>query len=271
MLGSIGSAFKSIGNAAGGLLSTVTGDRAYQRGADQAAKMTEYNPWAIRMPFGETQVHDGVIDFNMNEAIMNMQNQLRGDSRGLLSSGVDMMGQGQQLAGRAASMDPNQIARQQYNMMSQLAAPGEHQARTGMENRLFSQGLLGSSGGAAQMGQMQQALGQADLQRQQQAMGMGQQVQAQQMQNALGMIGAGQGMFGQGLQGIGTHSIYDNMAMNQIMQSANMGAQQSAAHGIGAQAAMQAASNRGDMIGGVFGGVMNGLSQSVGGLFGGLF
>jgi len=89
---------------------------------------------------------------------------------------------GQQFLGQVGSTDPFATAQTQFGRMEDILAPQRDQERMAQESRLFSQGRLGSTGGA----QQQQALESAFLQQQQQglydALGQGQAIQGQQIE-----------------------------------------------------------------------------------------
>jgi len=92
--------------------------------------------------------------------------------------------------GQVGEFDPFAAAQTQFGRMEDILAPQRDQERMAQESRLFSQGRLGSTGGA----QQQQALESAFLQQQQQglydALGQGQAIQGQQIAQgmALGQV-----------------------------------------------------------------------------------
>jgi len=130
-----------------------------------------------------------------------------------------------------------------------MLAPGQQQARTSLENRLFAQGRLGSTGGSQQFGSLLDAQSQARNQLMQQSLFGGTQQRGQE-------INQGMALFGGGLD------------LNQAsIQAANLGLQ-------GGQGGLQAdmfnaqqAANSPDM----FGSALTGLGGAIGGMesFGG--
>jgi len=94
---------------------------------------------------------------------------------------------GQQFLGQVGSTDPFATAQTQFGRMEDILAPQRDQERMAQESRLFSQGRLGSTGGA----QQQQALESAFLQQQQQglydALAQGQAIQGQQISQGLAL------------------------------------------------------------------------------------
>jgi hypothetical protein len=85
-------------------------------------------------------------------------------------------------AGMLSNFNPNQAAANYTDLLRQQAMPGEQQATQSALSGLFASGRLGTTGGAQQMGQLQQAQQQADIQRQiaGQQYGLQSQIQAQQ-------------------------------------------------------------------------------------------
>lgn len=65
-----------------------------------------------------------------------------------------------------ANQDPSQIAGQQLDILRQQAQPGEQRAVNSTLDRLFSQGRLGTTGGANIVGRLAESQNQADLGRQ---------------------------------------------------------------------------------------------------------
>lgn len=121
-------------------------------------------------------------------------------------------------------------AKEQYDLMQELVQPGRDKAMADTEAKLFARGMLGSSGGAGQLGAMQEANRMQDVQMAQQALQMGMQARNQQIgeQQAiaqsmlpgaqLAMQGAGmdlqaqQQLFGQGMLGLQGQAEMANLA-----------------------------------------------------------
>jgi hypothetical protein len=83
----------------------------------------------------------------------------------------------------------------QLGLLRQAAAPEEARQSQGLDDQLFSRGMLGTSGGAERFRALEEAQGSADLQRQLAAIGLGQQNAGNRFQAAMGATG--QGMAGQ--------------------------------------------------------------------------
>jgi hypothetical protein len=137
-----------------------------------------------------------------------MINKLRGDAMGLF----DTLGQSAQELG-AGQLD---IARQ-------IAAPGEQKARVANQQNLFSQGRMGTTGGAGQTQALAEAQSMADLQRQQMAFNQGQSVR----QQALGQLGQNLGQMEQLTQGaygreMGQQGFNNQLSMDRFGMAGNI-------------------------------------------------
>jgi hypothetical protein len=152
------------------------------------------------------------------------------------------------------TFDPTQAGQLFTDKLTALAAPREEQARLGLENRLFKQGLLSSSAGAERQGALDTAQALAQGARDVTGLQFGQSQQDRLFQQALGNLQAGTGL--------------DALTTNQINQSLALGGRQSAAAAPGAQLQFGAAQNQADAMSGFF----NSLGQGVSNLdFGSLF
>lgn len=87
--------------------------------------------------------------------------------QGFLNAGQNLLNGQQNLTGNMmTNFQPGQAASQYTDLLRQQALPGEQQATASAMTGLFNRGRLGTSGGAMQMGQLQQSQQQADLGRQ---------------------------------------------------------------------------------------------------------
>lgn len=127
----------------------------------------------------------------------------------------------------------------QYDLLSQMAAPGENRDRLALDDQSYARGMLGTSGGAERFRALTEAQNMADLQRQQAAVGLGQ-------TNALNRFQAATGVTGQGMAGqqqafnIGNGAFgMQNQLLQQLLQQAGLGV--SAGGGQAPGAAMYAA------------------------------
>lgn len=108
---------------------------------------------------------------------------------------------------QAPTFDVAGAAQKEYEMLQQLLQPGQERARTAAEETLFARGMLGSTGGAQQLGELQKAQEMQNLAAAQQAIGSARASQAQQYGQALSKYQADvarqQQMFGQGMLAAG--------------------------------------------------------------------
>lgn len=119
-------------------------------------------------------------------------------------SGQDFLTQGAGMISNyanAPTVDVNQMAQNQYGLLSGMAAPGERQAAGNLFASLAARGMLGASGGAGAMGALETSQGMADLARQAQAVQQAQQAASLQNQINQGMLTGGMNLtnLGQGL------------------------------------------------------------------------
>lgn len=123
-----------------------------------------------------------------------------------MTGSQNLFGQAQQVAGQ----DVNGLINGRLDLLQQQAAPGEQQQQQALEQRLFNQGRLGTTGGSRNIEAFARGLGQADLGRQMAAQDLGLQAQQQNLQTAglFGNLGqaqlSGYGNIGQGLNSQGT-------------------------------------------------------------------
>lgn len=162
----------------------------------------------------------------MGQGLFGLGGNAYGQSQGLFNAGVNQLG-------AASSTDPFQIAQNQYNLSSQLLNPQQQQARTSLENRLFAQGRLGSTGGSEQFQGLLNSQDQARNQLMSQALGQGLAAQGQLFNQGLGTLGAsfnqagiGSGLFGQGANMIGQGATIGQAGAAQLGQGAGLFGQQ---------------------------------------------
>ena len=126
--------------------------------------------------------------------------QVGGQSMGALGGGGQfgqanpaMLAQLQQTAMNqfgVLGQDPSQIGADRTNILNQLAAPGEQQARAGLAENLFATGRSGTTGGQLDNRALLEAQGTAALQRQLAGQDFGRQIQ----QDALGRLSSSLGL-----------------------------------------------------------------------------
>lgn len=230
-------------NALGGYL---------QSGAEKDAAAS-LNPWNVNGMFGSAQFDPSTrtANYTMDPTMAGLRNQLGGATQGMLGGmntqpfnqfamsqgnealpglfgdlqgALGNMPQGafnqyQNQMGQAMGMagqDVSGIMNNRLDLLRQQAKPGEEQAYNSLENRLFSQGRMGSTGGNSQLQAFAKGLGEADLTRQLAAQDLGLQTQGMNL-NQAGMFG---NLAGQNFQGaLGYNDLGANRAA-QRMQNA---------------------------------------------------
>lgn len=212
---------QSGANLLGGLLGSKEQDKALGK-AMQAA---EFKPWGMSSFFGSSS-----FDPKTNQINLGLSDPMQGVV-GLLMGNVLS----------SLNSDPSEV----YNKMSALSQADENRAVLGLENRLFSQGRLGSTGGALEMGAMANSLANNRMNRE---------LAALNYQNTL---------FNQALQGISGLGQIHSTLMNQAGLGSNIGLGNAQIGASMADAIMGVGRNKSDAISGLFGGI----SKAIGGLF----
>jgi len=202
----------------------------------------------------DTSFKDGQGTIALTPEMQAIQQQMLGTAQtgGAFGQQAGALGQG--FLGQAGEFDPFAAAQTQFGRMEDILAPQRDQQRLAQESRLFSQGRLGSTGGA----QQQQALEGAFAQQQQQglydALGQAQGIQGQQISQGLAL---GQ-MPGQQQ----TQSLQNLLAMQQSGQQQLMGGV------VGGGTQSTSGPGLGQTLGsGLIEGSLPGIQQGIGGLF----
>lgn len=89
--------------------------------------------------------------------------------------------------GQVGEFDPFAAAQTQFGRMEDILTPGREQQRLAQESRLFSQGRLGSTGGAQQQKALEQTFSQQQAQNLAAALGQAQGIQGQQIQQGMAL------------------------------------------------------------------------------------
>lgn len=210
-------------NLVGGILA----DGIQGKGADEFWNRASYKPYDVNSAFGSASFDGTTANAKLGAAYQPFRDQLLGMSGGFLNE--------------ASLFDPQAFAQKYSGMLGQIAAPGERQQRQGMENRLFQQGLLGSTGGASQMRGLFDSQNQAGLMRDVSSMQLGQQLQ--------------DSLFSRGLQGLQGAIGVDQLPMNMLSLGGELGSARSGANATAAQPGWQRALNRSDAVSDFFGGL----------------
>jgi hypothetical protein len=149
-----------------------------------------------------------------NAILQQLQSGLLGQGAGALGQGIaglnpnaafgmggNFLGQAQGLLGQAGNVQG--LVDDRLSALRAQAAPQEEQAFNSLQNKLFSQGRLGSTGGSRDFEAFGRGLGQADLGRQMAAQDLGLRTSGLLQQGAGIAGGLGQGLFGQGFGAAG--------------------------------------------------------------------
>lgn len=183
----------------------------------------------------------------------------QGSGNQFLNQAGGLFNQGAQLAGQAP-FDPSQLVNDRLSLLRQQAAPQEESQFNSLQNRLFSQGRLGSTGGSNDIEAFARGLGQADLGRQLSAQNLGLQAQ----QQSAGILGQQAGLFGQlggqtaalgqglGQQDISRAGLLGNLSQGLFGQAQGFGGQDISRLGTGLQGAQGLLGLSGNLSGSLF-------------------
>jgi hypothetical protein len=172
-------------NGALGVGASLIGNNQQQQAVNGAANRTL--PYSSSSDFGSVSFGDGTVDFDMSgNPFAGMLQQL--SQAGIANYGAttndpmaalppelraqftQSVNQNQGAAngffGALGSFDPNQAAADYTNTLNARALPQEQQQRNQMEDRLFAQGRLGTTGGGVNQEALFKAQGDAALGRQ---------------------------------------------------------------------------------------------------------
>lgn len=141
--------------------------------------------------------------FGQNQSLLNsLTGQAQGAAGGLFQGGQQFLG--------GQNLDLQSLIGDRLGMLRQQAAPFEERSLDSLQQRLFSQGRMGSTGGSLDMEAFARGLGQNDLSRQLAAQDYGMQAQAQNANLGLGMFGLGNDL-------LGSAGNFSNMGLNNAM------------------------------------------------------
>lgn len=142
------------GAAVGGAIALYGQDQARSsanKAADKAAADAKFTPYNVYSGYGSGTFSGNTATASLNPQYANLRDQF--------------MNQANSQLGAFSNYDPNQAANDIYGKLSALSAPAEQQARNDNENRLFGQGMLGSTGGGIQTKALLDSQGQSRIQR----------------------------------------------------------------------------------------------------------
>lgn len=167
----------------------------------------------------------------------------------------------------ASSTDPFAMAEEQFNRLEAILQPGRERERTALEERLLSQGRLGSTGGGITEGAFQEAIEQSKRQNLYEAFGQAQGVQRQQAELAQGFgafgISAEQAQLQRMLQALGGATATEAMPVTTLGNYLATLSGQKQAQDIAQAEAEASAGGFGDILSGA---LSAGLSAYTGGL-----
>jgi hypothetical protein len=159
------------GLVAGAVIGGVASNRAAKKSAasqDRAADLAyeQSLPWDVSGMFGSATFDEEgrAANIQLDPEMQKLYDRLFGRAGGYAEQ-VEAMGK-----------DPLAMQQKFYEEQKALAEPGEQQDRLALENRLLSQGMLGSTGGSGRMGELQTAQSMKDLVRRSDAMSQSQQL-----------------------------------------------------------------------------------------------
>lgn len=225
-------ALGALGIGAGtSLIGGLLGADATKDAARIAAEASRFAPIDITSGTGTTTFADGGFQSQLAPELQAVRDQL--------------LGFGQQGLDTFAGFDPNQSAALFTRQLDELAQPQEQQQRLQLENRLFQQGLTGSTDPRTESLLSAQAI--AQNQRNLQGLEFGQSQQDRLFQQALG-----------GIQGATT---LDASLANQLNQAISAGGANTLANQTGANFQFQAAQSNADALSGFFGGLGQGFTN----------
>lgn len=232
--------FDGVSSGAGHMFGEITGSNRLYDQSKHARRDAEFHPWDINTSYGSATFDSAgrVASAEFTPEFQAYLDSMRNTSQGLMSQdGV---------------LSPNQetATNELYGLLSSMAQPGETQALNSLENRLFARGMLGSTGGAEQLGQFRDALSRAD---------MGRQVQAYQLGTDAANSAANRQYMGANIGGM--FGSLQSMSLQDLLAGANIGgmqAQAGANQGMFRMRAAEAdAANRSEFSGNVMDAISN--------------
>ncbi len=206
---------------------TYLANQQQSSAADKAAQRSSFSPYNVTTGFGSGTFDGKTATSQLNPEYQSLRDRFLGGANKTFDAYQDY--------------NPDDAMKSLLEKMRGVSRPGEERERLGAENRLFKQGMLGSTGGASQMGEIRQAQGMKDLMREIQAF-----TQAQQVQDQL----QGRGM--KFLQGAST---LDDQAIKNLELGGRFGGMSASAGAKAAQFPWEAAKNTSDATAAFWGGL----------------
>lgn len=247
----IGTTAALIGSAALGAGASMYGSKKQASAAKAAAKSTVPVPYGSSGPAGTVGVDPRTKQFTFTQAdnpfaqifealgLSSFANAASAPGAFLHGADPELASAYQGLFGQGLTDE----IQGQYDLLSQIARPGEQRAQQALDSQLFARGQLGTTGGVNRFQALQEALGAADLQRQLAAIGLGRQTGLDRFTGAQGAVAQGMG---------GARQAYDigagafggqNQLLQNLFQQAGLGV--GAGGGVAPNAAMASAAASG--------------------------
>lgn len=143
-------------------------------------KAPPYAPFGLNTPLGSTSFSGNTGTATLTPELQSIMDRLFGASSGLFD--------------KAETFDTQAAIGKRLDLLRQLSAPVEDRQRTELENRLFRQGRLGSTGGGLDQRALFRSQSDADMARQLAAIESGEGLQQRLFGTALKSLGAGLGI-----------------------------------------------------------------------------
>ncbi len=234
----VGTGTAILGGAGLSLLGGALGADAQRDAANAAANSAQWRGTGVTSGFGSvtpTKNPDGTWSYNttLDPRYAAYRDQLFGMGQGFLQ--------------QAQNYDPNQAGALFTKQLREQSAPSEQADRMALENRLFQQGLMGSTLGVDRYAALNEAQRRADVQREMQGYQLAQETQGN--------------LFNRGLQGIQAGTAIEGLTGDLMQQSIGASGGQQSGRQAGANFQFQAGMNRGDMLSGFFGSLGQGLGN----------
>lgn len=224
------------------------GAKKQAKSAKQAAQATKPTPYGTSSQYGNVNVKNGQLDFQQaNNPFVNMftMGGLQQAANAFSAPGSAYYGAPQEVIDAANGINNTDAdAAGRLQMLRDLAAPESNRQAVALRERLFGQGRLGSSGGAAEQRAFLDAENQADLQRQLTATDWANQRAQNRFQAALGAVGLGSNIQQNAFNQAAAAQTASQSPFQLLMQQAGLGV--SAGGGVAPAAAVAAAQAQGD-------------------------
>lgn len=161
-------------NAAVGLGTAWYGTQQQKKSADKMAKASQVIPYNVNSPFGNVFFDPASrqVQFQQFEnPFYNLLSQggLASLSNAFTAAGSPYAGASPEVIAAAEGLRTENLqadAADRYGLLTQLAQPEQQRSYNNLQDTLFSQGRLGTTGGGVQQEAWQNAANRADLERQ---------------------------------------------------------------------------------------------------------